>query len=148
VIVAVYLLHSNQGINLIGQLNDKDPTHTILLTVFPVIVPHCPFVMDWTPLLKSVPDRPAALRLNLARDTDHAHHSDIYACSYWSIRKTTGDPCVSKTTLRLLHESTTKGSTMTRTGLHPGPINLTSTFSQPKAVFHFACALPLEEEKG
>ena len=126
----------------------KAPLTPFYLPVSPVIVPHCPFVMHWTTLPRSVPDRHAALRLNLVRDTDHAYHSDIYACCYRSIRKTTGDPCVSKTTSRLLHESTTKGNRMTRTGLHPGPINLTSTFSQPKPVFHLACALPLEEEKG
>jgi hypothetical protein len=144
----VYLLHGNQGITLMGQLNNKGPTHTILLTGFPSNRAPLPFGHALTTLFTGVPDRQAALRLNLARDTDHAYHSDIYACCYMSIRKTTGDPCVSKTTSRLLHESTTKGNTMTRAGLHPGPINLNSTFSQPKAVFHLACALPLEKEKG
>jgi hypothetical protein len=37
---------------------------------------------------------------------------------------------------------------MTRAGLHPGLINLNTTFSQPKAVLHLACALPREKEKG
>jgi hypothetical protein len=51
VIVAVHLLHSNQGINLIGQLNDKGPTHTILLTVFPSNRAQLPFchALDHSP---------------------------------------------------------------------------------------------------
>jgi hypothetical protein len=83
-------------LNLIGQLNDKGPTHTNLLTGFPSTRAPLLFRHALTTLLRSVPDRHAALTLNLGRDTYHAYHSDIYACSYTSIRKATGDSCVSK----------------------------------------------------